>query len=139
VRIAVRFSEDVAIISLSGKFVAGSDGPYLRQKVKDLIDAGTRKLMLDFADVPYIDSTGLGFLAGARVTAQNASAGIILSALNRHVRKILDDVNLSQFFQIADNEKAGLALLSKMDPATGTLPEPGKGKAKKHSGPAEET
>ena len=71
-RIAVRFNGDVAILSLSGKFLAGSDGPYLRQKVKDLMDAGTKKLMIDFSDVPYIDSTGLGFLAGARVTAQNA-------------------------------------------------------------------
>jgi anti-sigma B factor antagonist len=102
VRIAVRFKDDVAILSLSGKFLAGSDGPYLRQKVKDLMDAGTQKLMVDFADVPYIDSTGLGFLAGARVTVQNAGAQIVLASINRHVRKILDDVNLTQFFVIAE-------------------------------------
>lgn len=63
--ISMHFKDDVAMLSLSGKFLAGSDGPYLRQKVKDLMDAGTRKLIIDFAEVPYIDSTGLGFLAGA--------------------------------------------------------------------------
>src|SRR5208282_67128 len=108
------------------RFLAGSDGPYLRQKVKDLMDAGTRKLMVDFADVPYIDSTGLGFLAGARVTVQNANARIVLASLNPHVRKILDDVNLTQFFVIAGSEAAALALLSQPDPAAGTAPEPGK-------------
>jgi len=98
VRISVHFKNDVAILSLSGKFLAGSDGPYMRQKVKDLIEAGTRNLIINFAEVPYIDSTGLGFLAGARVTAQNAGSRIVLAELNTHVRKILDDVNLTQFF-----------------------------------------
>ncbi|MFZ0962188.1 MAG: STAS domain-containing protein [Terriglobia bacterium] len=106
------FKEDVAILSLSGKFLAGSDGPYMRQKVKDLIDAGTRKLIVEFSDVPYIDSTGLGFLAGARVTVQNAGARLVLANLSPHVRKILDDVNLAQFFVIAGSEAAAMALLS---------------------------
>ena len=84
----------------------------MRQKVKDLIDAGTRKLIVEFSDVPYIDSTGLGFLAGARVTVQNAGARLVLANLSPHVRKILDDVNLAQFFVIAGSEAAAMALLS---------------------------
>jgi anti-anti-sigma factor len=121
--IALRFRDDVAILSLSGKFLAGSDGPYLRQKVKDLMDAGTRKLMVDFSGVPYIDSTGLGFLAGTRVTAQNAGAGLVLASIGPHVRKILDDVNLTQFFVIADNEAAAVALFNKQ---SASAAEPGK-------------
>jgi len=140
VRIAVRFREDVAILDLSGRFLAGGDGPYLRQKVKDLIDAGTRNLIVHFADVPYIDSTGLGFLAGARVTAQNAGARIVLASLNRHVRKILDDVKLTQFFVIADDEDAATAMLSQPEALAeadraSSKPE---GKGKKRSGSAAE-
>jgi anti-anti-sigma factor len=116
VRITARFADDVAIVSLSGKFLAGSDGPYLRQKVKDFIDTGTRKLIIDFSEVPYIDSTGLGFLAGARVTAQNAAARLVLANLNTHVRKILDDVKLSQFFVIAADEAAAMAKVNEADP-----------------------
>jgi anti-anti-sigma factor len=116
VRIAARFADDIAIVSLSGKFLAGTDGPYLRQKVKDFIEAGTRKLIIDFAEVPYIDSTGLGFLAGARVTAQNAGARMVLASLNTHVRKILDDVKLSQFFVIAPDEAAAMAKVNEPDP-----------------------
>jgi anti-anti-sigma factor len=116
VRITARFADDVAIVSLSGKFLAGSDGPYLRQKVKDFIDAGTRKLIIDFSEVPYIDSTGLGFLAGARVTAQNAAARMVLANVNTHVRKILDDVKLSQFFVIAPDEAAAMAKVNEADP-----------------------
>ena len=116
-RITARFNEDIAIVSLSGKFLAGSDGPYLRQKVKDFVDAGTKKLIIDFAEVPYIDSTGLGFLAGARVTTQNAGARMVLANLNPHVRKILDDVKLSPFFVIAADEVAAVAKVNEADPA----------------------
>lgn len=121
-RIAMNFKDDVAILSLSGKFLAGSDGPYMRQKVKDLLEAGTKKLVIDFADVPYIDSTGLGFLAGSRVTAQNAGARIVLSELNTHVRKILDEMNLTQFFVQAANEAAAIKLLSKPEAAAKSEP-----------------
>ena len=114
-RITARFADDIVIVSLSGKFLAGSDGPYLRQKVKDFIDAGTRKLILDFSDVPYIDSTGLGFLAGARVTAQNAGVRMVLANLNTHVQRILDDVKLSQFFVIAPDDAAAVAKVNEVD------------------------
>jgi len=116
VRISARFADDVAIVSLSGRFLAGSDGPYLRQKVKDFIDAGTKKLIVDFSEVPYIDSTGLGFLAGARVTAQNAGTRMVLANVNTHVRKILDDVKLSQFFVIAPDEATAMAKVNEADP-----------------------
>jgi anti-anti-sigma factor len=122
VRITARFADDIVIVSLSGKFLAGSDGPYLRQKVKDLIDAGTRKLIIDFSDVPYIDSTGLGFLAGARVTAQNAGTRMVLANVNVHVQKILDDVKLSQFFVIAPDDAAAMGKVNEADPLAQDAP-----------------
>ncbi len=126
-RIEMQFKDDVAILRLSGKFLAGSDGPYLRQKVKDLIDAGTKKLIINFADVPYIDSTGLGFLAGSRVTSQNAGVRLIVADLNVHVRRILDDLNLTQFFVLAANEQAALELMSNPLSPSEFSPTPGKG------------
>ena len=121
-RITARFADDIVIVSLSGKFLAGSDGPYLRQKVKDFIDAGTRKLIIDFSDVPYIDSTGLGFLAGARVTAQNAGTRMVLANVNVHVQKILDDVKLSQFFVIAPDDVAAMAKVNEAGPLAQDAP-----------------
>jgi len=122
VRITARFADDIVIVSLNGKLLAGSDGPFLRQKIKDFIDAGTRKLIIDFSDVPYIDSTGLGFLAGARVTAQNAGTRMVLANLNVHVQKILDDVKLSQFFVIAPDDAAAMAKVNEADPLAQDAP-----------------
>lgn len=108
-RIEVRFQDNIGIMRLSGKFLAGGDGPFLRQKVKDLIDAGTKGLVLDFSEVPYIDSTGLGFLAGSRITAQNAGVSLVLASVNQHVKRILDGVRLTQFFVLAQDEASALS------------------------------
>jgi len=118
VRIEVKFFDDVAAVHLSGKFLAGGDGPFLRQKVKELIDAGTRKLIIDFSEVPYIDSTGLGFLAGTHVTAKKAGVRMILASLNAHVRNVLEGVQLIRFFVVEEDEAAALAKLKETGAAS---------------------
>ena len=122
-------------MALTGKFLAGGDGPFLRQKVKDLIDAGTTKLVLNFSGVPYIDSTGLGFLAGSRVTEQNAGVTMVLSSVNQHVMNILDSVRLSQLFVIAADEPSALAK-DKESPQSSTAPPAAPGKPSKKKRPA---
>ncbi len=138
-RIEVRFNDDVAILSLSGKFLAGSDGPYMRQKVKDLIEAGTQMLVVDLAQVPVIDSTGLGFLAGSRVTTQNAGVRMVLSGLRPQVQKVLDQLNLAQIFVIAADEAAAVRRVQELSaPQQVTEPAPSRDpKGRKQStGPA---
>jgi anti-sigma B factor antagonist len=114
VKVSSRLEDDVVILSLNGKFVAGADGLVLRQQVKELIETGRRKLLFNFAEVPYIDSTGLGFLAGSRELAAEAGAIIVLAGMNPHVRRILDGVKLTQFFHMAEDEKAGLARIEQL-------------------------
>lgn len=110
--ISVSFDDDVTILRLHGKFVAGRDGPFFRQRVKELVDAGRRKLLFDFDDVPYIDSTGLGFLAGSRTLAQKAGATLVLVSLTDRVKAVLDEVKLTEFFLIAQDEAGGIAKLN---------------------------
>jgi anti-sigma B factor antagonist len=127
VKIEIRFSEDVAIVTLSGKFLAGGDGPFLRQKVKDLIEAGTKMLVVDLGEVPSIDSTGLGFLAGSRVTAQNAGVYLVLSAVRPHVKRVLDQVKLGEFFILADDEAAAVQKVKELSQSpAGSKTDPAK-------------
>jgi anti-sigma B factor antagonist len=128
VKVSSRFQDDVAILSLNGKFVAGTDGLLLRQQVKELIEKGTRKLLFNFTEVPYIDSTGLGFLAGSREAAAEAGAIIVLAGMNAHVRRILDGVKLTQFFHMADDESAGLARLEQLGQSKSATASGGKAK-----------
>lgn len=70
------------------------------------------------------------------MTAQNAGAGIVLSSINSHVRRILDDVNLTQFFVIAPDEAAAVVLLNQSEkPGTASESAKREGKSRKQSGP----
>lgn len=124
-RIELKFAGDIPILRLRGRFIAGGDGPFLRQKVSDLIEAGSRKLIVDFENVPYLDSTGLGFLAGSQRVAQNAGATIVLADLNEHVMKVLETAQLMQFFVLASNEEEALDKLKAVpDIMPGEISEP---------------
>lgn len=109
--ITVSYSDDVTILRLQGKFIAGRDGPLFRQQVRDLVDSGKRKLIFDFSGVPYIDSTGLGFLAGSRNLIQQAGAKLALAGVNERVKRVLDEVKLTDFLLIVEDEARGLAKL----------------------------
>jgi anti-sigma B factor antagonist len=140
VRISIQFKEDIAVMSLSGRFLAGGDGPFLRQKVKELADAGTKRIVLNFSNVPYIDSTGLGFLVGSRVTAENTGMSMVLAGINPHVRKILDSVKLSQFFIMADDEAAALSKVKQIEtPKSGEPARLARGKKSATEPPPSET
>jgi len=56
-------------------------------------------LIVDFSDVPFIDSTGLGALVGAHLTVQKANRKLALAAMNPQVKALLDMTNVSQFFE----------------------------------------
>jgi anti-anti-sigma factor len=140
VRISIQFKDDVVIMSLSGRFLAGGDGPFLRQKVKELADAGTKHMILNFSSVPYIDSTGIGFLVGSRVTAENMGMNMVLAGINPHVKKILDSVRLSSFFVMADDESSALSKVKEIGSGkSGESARPAKGKKGASEAPGPET
>ena len=112
----------------------------LRQKVKELADAGTKHMILNFSSVPYIDSTGIGFLVGSRVTAENMGMNMVLAGINPHVKKILDSVRLSSFFVMADDESSALSKVKEIGSGkSGESARPAKGKKGASEAPGPET
>jgi len=55
-------------------------------------------LIIDFSEVPFIDSTGLGALGGVHVTAQKANRKLAFAAMNSQVKALLEMTHVSQFF-----------------------------------------
>ena len=53
-------ANNVVVLDLQGKLMIGEGDVMLREKVESLVDAGHRRIVLDLADVPYVDSAGLG-------------------------------------------------------------------------------
>ena len=81
---AVRHAGDVAIVDLTGRITLGEGCGVVRTTIRDLVNAGSRNILLNLHDVSYVDSSGLGEMAGSYVTV--AKLGGQLKLVHSHKR-----------------------------------------------------
>jgi len=67
--------DGVAVVALDGRIVLGEESNALREKVKSLIAAGKKKIVLNMDNVTFIDSAGLGTLVAAHHSAKSQGSG----------------------------------------------------------------
>jgi anti-sigma B factor antagonist len=66
----------------------------------------SRVLMLDFTNVPYVDSAGIGALVGAYVSHQKDGRSLFLIGTSERIRNALKVTHVEQFFQFVDSVSA---------------------------------
>ncbi|MGH9711093.1 MAG: STAS domain-containing protein [Candidatus Acidiferrales bacterium] len=99
---------DATIIECSGRLVLGEESAHLRQVVKAAL-ASSNRIVLDLGGVSYIDSSGLGTLAGLYAAARNAGGGIKLANLNSRMRDMLQMTRLLTVFDVYDRAEQAAA------------------------------
>jgi len=68
---------------------------------------GAKVLIVDLADMPYIDSAGIGCLVGAHVSRENAGRKLILAGASERIINSLEVTKVEQLFVFApDVEQA---------------------------------
>ena len=103
---------DICVLRLHGRFATGRDSAYLRGKTEELKSSGASKILADFSQVDYIDSTGIGFLIGIYTSVMKNSTGqFVLANLNRRVREVLELTRLANVMTIYPSEQAALEAL----------------------------
>ena len=104
---------DICVLRLEGRFATGQDSLYLHTKAEELKGSGYIKILVDFARVDYVDSTGIGFLIGVYTSVKKSPLGqFALANANRRVREVLELTRLAQVIQIYPNETAALEALT---------------------------
>ena len=94
----------VTILDVRGRIVLGEEIHSLRDAVRNLIADGKKKIILNLADVDYIDSSGVGELVGAFTTVRNAGGELKLLNLTQKVHDVLHVTKLYTVFDIRDDE-----------------------------------
>jgi len=94
----------VSILDIRGRIVLGEEIHLLRDAVRNLIAEGKKKILLNLADVDYIDSSGVGELVGAFTTVRNAGGELKLLNLTQKVHDVLHVTKLYTVFDIRDDE-----------------------------------
>ena len=105
----IRHVEGVTVLDLSGRVTLGEASGKLRTAVQEALGAGSKKILLNLADVSYIDSAGLGELVSAFTTVKNAGGELKLLNLTKRVKDLLVITKLLTVFDVKDNEKDAIA------------------------------
>jgi anti-sigma B factor antagonist len=101
---------DIIIVDFSGKITLGEGSALLRRTIKDMIDRGHKKLLINLEDVDYIDSSGIGELVSAYTTVRNSDGELKLLNLTKRVHDLLQITRLFTVFDVqSDEEKALLS------------------------------
>jgi anti-sigma B factor antagonist len=108
-KIETRTVGDVRILDCSGKITLGEGTMSIRNTVRDVLQAGGKKIILNLADVRYIDSAGVGELMSAYTTVVNNSGELKLLNLTKKIRDTLAITKLLTVFDVSDEESASLA------------------------------
>jgi anti-sigma B factor antagonist len=104
-KIETRTVGDVQILDCSGKILIQGTMA-IRNNVRDILNRGIKKIVLNLADVNYIDSPGIGELASTYTTVTNNGGQLKLLNLTKKIHELLKSTGLDNVFQIFDDEQS---------------------------------
>ncbi|MGC1904067.1 MAG: STAS domain-containing protein [Candidatus Acidiferrum sp.] len=110
---------DVSVVALKGRVVLGEGSSALREQVKRLVADGKRKIVLNMANVTYIDSAGLGTLVAAQVNAKKQGAVLLLSDLGNKFHEVLQVTRLLTVFNVYATQAEAISSLGVTAQAAG--------------------
>jgi len=108
-KIEIRTIGTVKILDCSGKITLGEGTMSIRNAVRDLLQSGSKNIILNLADISYIDSSGVGELVSTYTTVVNNGGHLKLLKLTKKIREVLAITKLLTVFEVFDDEKAILA------------------------------
>jgi len=108
-KLGTREVKGIIIIDLNGRLTMGEPCAAIRDEVHDQLRQGYTKLLLNLAEVSYIDSAGLGELTGAYTSVKNRDGQLKLLNLTKRVHDLMQITKLYTVFDVFDDEKKALA------------------------------
>src|ERR1700751_1044226 len=102
--ISERTAGDVTILDLSGKITIGEGSVKLREKVRQLLNDGKKKVLLNLGDVSYVDSSGIGELVSSYTTTNHNGGQLKLLNQTKKIHDLLTITKLLTVFESYDDE-----------------------------------
>jgi anti-sigma B factor antagonist len=108
-KIETRTVGDVRVLDCSGKITLGEGTMAIRNAVRDILKNNGKKIILNLADVNYIDSSGIGELVSTYTTVAREGGSMKLLNLTKKIQELLAITKLLTVFQVFENEQKALA------------------------------
>ena len=110
--IAERAAGDVTILDVTGKMTLGEGDEILKDKVHSLALQGRKKILLNLAGVPYIDSAGLGEIVRTYTTVSRQGGKLKLLNLTKRIEDLLSITKLLTVFEVYETEAEAIQSFS---------------------------
>jgi anti-sigma B factor antagonist len=107
-QIEERVVNDVTILDLKGKITLGDGDEALKDKINSLVMQNRRRILLNLAEVPYIDSAGLGEVVRTYTTVSRQGGQLKLVNLTKRITDLLSITKLLTVFETFDSEADAL-------------------------------
>lgn len=107
-RIESRQEGDVVVIRCEGRITLGLATNTLRNLMREALDSGARKLLVDFGGATQLDSTGIGELVGALSLANGKGASLRLAQMPPKIRELLRITRLDTVFDVRESYQEAL-------------------------------
>ena len=107
--IHVRTSGSITIIDLSGNLIIGKSEESLRETIKQLIAEEHKNLLLNLAEVPTIDSSGIGAMIKSFTSVKEANGKLKVLKPSRMARQLLSITGLLSVLETYEDEKAAVS------------------------------
>ena len=104
VKMTTRQVGDVTVVDTEGRITLGDGATTFRDTLRDLANAGNKKLLLNLAEVSYIDSSGIGEMVSGFTTVANQGGQVKLLNLTKRVKDLLQITKLYTVFEVFDDE-----------------------------------
>ena len=98
----------VTIVDLSGRITLGEGSALLRTTIRNLLADGHTRIVLNLADVTYIDSSGIGELLSGFTSTKSQGGELKLMNLTKKIRDLLQITRLYTVFDIHGDEDAAV-------------------------------
>lgn len=100
---------DVTVLDLTGRLIFGDETQMLGQAIRDLSQAGQKKILLNMAGMDFIDSCGIGEVIASFTSLKKAGGVLKLCNALERVAEVLGLVKLPQIIELHSSEEAALA------------------------------
>ncbi|MCJ7507591.1 MAG: STAS domain-containing protein [candidate division Zixibacteria bacterium] len=102
-KMSSREENGVVVLEPKGKIMGGPDATLMHDKLHDYINQGKKKVIIDLAEVDWMNSTGLGILISGLTTLRNNQGDLKLSNVTGKIESLLTITKLITVFETFDS------------------------------------
>ena len=100
--------DDEVLIDIEGSLQGGPESEELKRAVREALGGGSRKIVLNLAEVPWMNSSGIGALFACYLAASQSDGQLALLNVPKKIQNVIEVTHLDQVFAIHADEEAAI-------------------------------